>query len=237
MKRPKVITFDIGHTLIFPCFDEFIRLVEKHFGVKFTTEELRRTDSLVRYVNGTGSSVHFQKIVASQLIYYSGGMVNELLSPRLSDTAAVMNFLEECEPVQDSWFCILTKDAVPCLEMLKAKGFRLGVISNAHGKVMQNVTEAGIDKYLDFVVDSGLVGYEKPDARIFKHVHELAGIRPDELLHIGESVRSDVLGALNVGSQAALYDPDLHVYTGVLPQGTPSFRSLMAFAESFCPAE
>jgi putative hydrolase of the HAD superfamily len=238
MKRPKVITFDVGHTLIFPCFEEFMRFVEKHFCVKLTMAELSEADKRIRYANGHASRKDLQDPpLPGVTIFYSGGLISELLPHRLNEAKTLVSFLKDCMPAQDSWFSVLTKDAIPCLEMLQTKGFRLGVISNAHGKVLQNLTEAGVDKYFEFVVDSGLVGFEKPDARIFQYACELAGIHPSELLHIGDSVRSDVFGALGTGSQAALYDPDFRVHQGILPAQIPHFRSLRAFAESFCPAE
>ncbi|MDD5726335.1 MAG: HAD-IA family hydrolase [Patescibacteria group bacterium] len=238
MKRPKVITFDIGHTLCFPRFEDFIQFLKKHYDVNLKATDLREADRRIRYVNGRESPKALKDLpIPGVSVVYSGSLISELLPHRLNETQTLVRFLKDCMPVQDSWFSVMPEDAIPCLEMLQAKGFRLGIISNANGKVIQNLTVAGINQYFDFVVDSGLLDFEKPDARIFRHACELAGIKPDRLLHIGDSVRSDVLGAMNAGSQAALYDPDFRVHQGVLPPHVPHFRSLRAFADSFCPAE
>ncbi|MFA6099530.1 MAG: HAD-IA family hydrolase [Patescibacteria group bacterium] len=238
MKRPKVITFDIGHTLVFPLHDEFICLAEKHFGRTFSAVQVKEADCLLRYTNDDGIAKALRDLpLPSVTTFYSGGLICRLLPKCLDDMSILLYFLKACEPTQDSWFTHLIKDAVPCLETLRNKGFRLGVISNANGKVRRNLVATGVDKYFEFVADSGRVGFEKPDPRIFQHVYALAGIQPDELLHIGDSVSSDVHGALNAGSQAALYDPDYRVPFGILPPHVPHFRSLPDFAASFCPAD
>lgn len=234
MKRPKVITFDIGHTLVFPLHDEFIRLVTKHFGQTFTAAQVKEADCLLRYTNDDTIAKALRGL---PLTFYSGGLICELIPECLSDRPTLLRFLKECEPVQDGWFETLGPGAIPCLEMLRTKDFRLWVLSNAHGKVRNNLKVTGIEGFFEDVADSGLVGFEKPDIRIFQYIYEKARIKPHELLHIGDSVYADVHGALNAGSQATLYDPDFRVPPGTVPPHVPHFRSLPDFAASFCPAE
>jgi FMN phosphatase YigB (HAD superfamily) len=58
----------------------------------------------------------------------------------------------------------------------------------------------------DFGVFSGLEGVEKPDTRIYEIALERAGVAPEEVLHIGDSMRKDYVPAKNVGMQALLLD-------------------------------
>ena len=54
---------------------------------------------------------------------------------------------------------------------------------------------------------SGLEGVEKPDPRIYKIALERAGnIAPEEILHIGDSMRKDYVPAKSVGMNALLLD-------------------------------
>lgn len=54
---------------------------------------------------------------------------------------------------------------------------------------------------------SGLEGVEKPDPKIYKIALERAGnIAPEEVLHIGDSMRKDYLPAKSVGMHALLLD-------------------------------
>ena len=94
----------------------------------------------------------------------------------------------------------LFPDARPALERL-APDYRLGLLSNGNSRA----DALGIDDLVSFEVfsqDHG--GIEKPDPRIFEIALREAGCEPHELLHVGDSPESDVVGALGVGAQAVL---------------------------------
>ena len=59
----------------------------------------------------------------------------------------------------------------------------------------------------DFGVFSGLEGVEKPNPRIYEIALERAGnISPQEVLHIGDSMRKDYEPAKSIGMHALLLD-------------------------------
>ena len=74
------------------------------------------------------------------------------------------------------------------------------------------------------VIDSALVGYEKPDPRIFAAALERTGADPDRTLHIGDLYHADVVGARTAGIHALLLDPygdwTLDVYDDGVSRGT-----------------
>ncbi|HYB13474.1 MAG TPA: HAD-IA family hydrolase, partial [Myxococcota bacterium] len=57
------------------------------------------------------------------------------------------------------------------------------------------------------VVDSHLVGSEKPDRAIFEHALRLSQSRPERTLHVGDLYHADVVGARRAGLHAVLLDP------------------------------
>ena len=57
------------------------------------------------------------------------------------------------------------------------------------------------------VIDSALVGHEKPDPRIFTCALERSGASPERTLHVGDLYHADVLGARAAGIHALLLDP------------------------------
>jgi len=57
------------------------------------------------------------------------------------------------------------------------------------------------------VIDSRIVGYEKPDPRIFEHALNVSGASPETTLHIGDLYHADVVGARAAGIHALLLDP------------------------------
>ncbi len=85
------------------------------------------------------------------------------------------------------------------LRELKAAGLRLAVISNADGRVAQYLAHAGLADEFEFIIDSGTVGIEKPDRRIFDMALERLGLAADEVVYVGDSWEIDVVGATAAG--------------------------------------
>ena len=62
------------------------------------------------------------------------------------------------------------------------------------------------------------VGVAKPDVRIFHAAASQAGVRPEEVLHVGDDSHADVLGAWQAGMQAVWVSRDNHVWAHEAPQ-------------------
>ncbi len=85
---------------------------------------------------------------------------------------------------------------------LRAAGVRVGVLSNSEGKLAALFAEIGWGARFDTVVDSGVVGIEKPDPRIFAIAAEQLGCPLAGLIHVGDSRTADVDGAVAAGARA-----------------------------------
>jgi putative hydrolase of the HAD superfamily len=126
------------------------------------------------------------------------------------------------------------------LRALAALGLPMGVVSNSDGSVEGDLRREGICYALSqpgpgegvpmgIIVDSAVVGVAKPDPRIFSFALDALGVPADgTVLHVGDSLRYDVAGALAAGLQPVHMDPH-----GFCPQpdGHPHVRSLTALAE------
>ena len=86
-------------------------------------------------------------------------------------------------------------DTHEALARLRAAGIRLGIVSNSDGRVEQALEAAGLRDYFDVVVDSALVGVEKPDPAIFRAALDALGVAAGEALYVGDLYEVDVLGA------------------------------------------
>lgn len=111
-------------------------------------------------------------------------------------------------------WCVQNPEAPPVLHALRQRGFVVGCISNSKGTVAQALDAAGLAPYLDFIVDSGVVGVEKPDPKIFQVALEQAGVKPSEAVHVGDLYSVDILGARSAGITGILLDP-LFAWDGV----------------------
>jgi len=67
---------------------------------------------------------------------------------------------------------------------------------------------AGLIDYFDVVVDSALVGVEKPDPAIFRPALEALGVTAAEAVYVGDLYEVDVVGARAAGLEAVLLAPD-----------------------------
>jgi putative hydrolase of the HAD superfamily len=88
------------------------------------------------------------------------------------------------------------------LAALARLGLRLAVVSNWDERLPPLLDDLGLGRRFDAVVYSAAVGVEKPDPRIFLHALERLGVEPEDAVHVGDSAREDVEGALAAGMEA-----------------------------------
>ena len=91
---------------------------------------------------------------------------------------------------------------------LARHGAIVGVLSNSEGRLAELFVEIGIADVFAAIVDSGRVGIEKPDRRIFEHTLDVLGApRDTRPIHIGDSWAADVEGARAAGWRAIWFGP------------------------------
>lgn len=102
---------------------------------------------------------------------------------------------------------VVQPGAADGLAALRAAGLVVGCISNSDGTVEALLEQVGLAGQLDFVIDSGVVGVEKPDPAIFRLALERAAAAPGAALHVGDLFPVDVVGARRAGIEPVLLDP------------------------------
>ena len=95
-----------------------------------------------------------------------------------------------------------------CLKLLKSKHYTLGLISNYNKKGTLLLKQFGLTEVMDFAVTSLDVGFEKPHKIIFEHAIEMADTFANNVIHVGDQIESDIMGAINVGINPVLIDRD-----------------------------
>jgi putative hydrolase of the HAD superfamily len=101
----------------------------------------------------------------------------------------------------------------PALEAVRASGVPVVIVSNSEGMLDVLFAELGIARHFDLVVDSGKVGIEKPDARIWQIALDAYPTAPGRVLHLGDTQATDIIGAQALGFRTGLIDPHAH-YAG-----------------------
>jgi putative hydrolase of the HAD superfamily len=108
-------------------------------------------------------------------------------------------------------FDVVDPDAAAALMLARQAGLGTAVISNSNGTVEALLASLGLGAHLDFVIDSCVVGVEKPDAHIFRLALARAGLeQPSQAVYVGDLYSVDVAGARGAGLEAVLIDPGGH---------------------------
>jgi len=201
----RAVLFDAGGTLINPDYARVVGVMQRVLGraprvEAFVEAEYAGRAAVEAVMAGDGASsdgdrwmIHFVGMFAS--LGYGRDEIREL-SPHVVAEHRRANLWTEPLP-----------GAALGLASLHNAGFIVGCVSNADGTVDRLLAEAGLAGHLAFIVDSGAVGIEKPDPRIFAIALEKAGVSPAEAMYVGDVYAVDVVGARRAGIEPVLLDP------------------------------
>jgi FMN hydrolase / 5-amino-6-(5-phospho-D-ribitylamino)uracil phosphatase len=139
--------------------------------------------------------------------------------PRLADGAYEVFFAER-NRVQ------YYEDALPALKLLSA---RYPLVSLSNGNAQLDLV--GIAHYFQAAVSAKSEGVAKPDARIFQAAARAAGVKPEEVLHVGDDAALDALGALDAGMQAVWLNRQDKLWPHEHTQPTLEIASLTELTE------
>lgn len=85
------------------------------------------------------------------------------------------------------------------LEALRARGYRLGVISNIMSRtfVPRILREHGVEEFFEYILMSSHCGVRKPDKAIFEIAQRDMGFDKREACYVGDTLSRDVRGVRN----------------------------------------
>ena len=129
----------------------------------------------------------------------------------------------------------LYDDVHDVLPALAERGLRLGVISNSHRSLETFTEHFALDRYVRTHVSAHPNRRMKPHRSIFEAALADAGVRADEALMVGDSLRADVEGALNAGLRAVWLRRAGYVPTSAAPPA-PVIRRLHELPSIIWPA-
>ncbi|MFR9729699.1 HAD family hydrolase [Saccharopolyspora sp. MS10] len=117
---------------------------------------------------------------------------------RLTEEEAAAREDYRMTAMQAAWR--LFDDALPCLEWMRASGLQLAVITNAPGAYQRlKISRTGLAGSFDSMLISGELGVAKPDPRIFHAACAALDAAPHEVVHVGDRLDTDALGATDAG--------------------------------------
>jgi putative hydrolase of the HAD superfamily len=100
-----------------------------------------------------------------------------------------------------------TPGAARTIAALRGAGITVVIVTNSDGHAAENLAACGFAGVP--VVDSQVVGFAKPDVRIFEAARARAGAgnKPTQVVHVGDGLSADVAGARAAGITPIHFDP------------------------------
>jgi putative hydrolase of the HAD superfamily len=196
----RAVLFDAGNTLVFLDYARLAQGVGAALGLSLSGDGLAaHAPAASRAMERAGGTDRERAAAYLEALFLLSGVPPERL-------AEVRDCLARMHGERHLW-CAVQAGSTESLARLRAAGLRLGVVSNSDGRVEQALEAAGLRHYFDVVIDSALVGLEKPDPRIFQAALAALRVAPEEALYVGDLYEVDVLGAQAAGIRAILFGP------------------------------
>ena len=201
----EAIFFDIGDTLVTdrPTLTDRIIAASDACGIAYDRDQLvaamRRVEdyALEGYVDGaTTDDSNVMLGVATRLLQEVGASVEDVnRAGELVVAFAALPFERVLHP-----------NALPLIDTLKSRGFKIGVISDWDSALPDLLEGWGVRQRLDGLAVSEIVGCTKPNPRLFQHALAEAGVDGAVSIHVGDFYELDIAGARAAGMTGLLID-------------------------------
>lgn len=198
------VFFDAGNTLVSIDFDRLSAVVARA-GLSAAAADLARAELAARLVVDRPEHIQATQDRDRWKIYFRhmlgrAGPIDEA------------RFVAACDAIEEEHRRLnLWQRVEPgthdLLFTLEERGYRLGVISNSDGRVQSILERNDLLLHFSAVIDSHVVGVEKPDPAIFAMGAAALGAEPGCCLYVGDIYHVDVLGARAAGFFPVLLDP------------------------------
>ena len=198
----KAVLFDLGMTLMRTAsFPEIYRQILARFEISVPIEDIIRAQKATEIECDTSTYEESRRKE-----FWTN--YNVLLLKKLG---VEENLVFVATQIDELWWDYshirLFPDVEATLSGLRAKGLKLGLVSNGFKQDLDNVLrELGLEKWFETIVCIDSCNCAKPNKGIFLFALDKMGIQANEAIFVGDSVLYDYEGALGVGIKPYLLD-------------------------------
>ncbi|MGH3764586.1 MAG: HAD family hydrolase [Pseudonocardiaceae bacterium] len=196
-RRPRAVLFDVGMTLIHPSGAILIEELAAHsISVSVDADTAARALIVSAEARHVPLPAHLD---GTERVALAWGRLLGVDSAALPACVAALN--------RPDLYCELDPGAIGTLHSLKELGLALGAVSNSAGTVRADLAAFDLLDLFDVVIDSTVVGIEKPAPGIFQQALVELGLTGSDCWFVGDGLVNDVLAALGAGlAGGVLYD-------------------------------
>jgi len=209
------VFFDFGGTLFdsFPSTSEIWAKIAKRLGVNVKADDPRILKGMALQNEAYDQLREVKKVITfSHLTIEDWKYLDSFVLKELDlDKEGALDVVFEEFYARIGRYLIFP-DCKATLQKLKELGLRIGLISNTipkHAHERKPMMAAhGILEFFEVIVLSSEIGFEKPHKKIFEIALKEMGIdNPKKVIHVGDCLYADVIGAQNAGLVPVLFDP------------------------------
>lgn len=187
----KAVLIDIDDTI----FDfekcsknSFLKTLEK-FNIKFKEEDFsyfNRVNDILWTKQKLGE-INIKEVFIKR-DYLMGKYFNIDIEKGLFNDLFVKFLYDEIEMV----------DGIEDLLLYLSDKYKIFTASNGvYDMQVNRIKKSNLSKYFTAIFVSDKIGYEKPDKRFFQKIMDITKYSNDDLIMIGDSMKSDIIGAKN----------------------------------------
>jgi HAD superfamily hydrolase (TIGR01509 family) len=197
------VFLDAGGVLVNPNWSRVSETLGRH-GVVVAAAVLGAAEPRAKKRFDTGETVQATNDQQRGWTYFNL-VLTEAGVPLSDATASALAELHTYHQTFNLWETV-PDEVRPSLAALRARGFRLVVVSNANGTLHRAFERLGLTGAFDVIFDSHDEGVEKPDPRFFRVALERSGADAATTMHVGDLYHVDVAGARAAGITPVLLD-------------------------------
>jgi putative hydrolase of the HAD superfamily len=199
----ETVFLDAGGVLVNPNWQRVSAVLAQH-GVHVSADALVGAEPLAKRRLDTGERIRATTDQQRGWTYFN--LVLAGAGHEISDaTVAALSELNAYHQQFNLWEAV-PDDVRAVLGTLRARGFRLVVLSNANGTLHRMFERLDLTGLVDAVFDSCVEGVEKPDPRFFRLALDRVGATAASTVHVGDLFHVDVVGARAAGIEPVLLD-------------------------------
>jgi len=215
-----LLCLDAGNTVIFLDHDRLASIVSEATGHSVTAKALIEAEGRAKRLAETGALRDSEwKFRSRPGAVGWGKMVGTIATEGGLDPEKIPALLDVAWPLHEkrNLWCKVPEGLGVALDAIREHGVKTAIVSNSEGMLDRLFRDLGIRGHLDILVDSGIVGVEKPDPRIFEMALSEARVPNERALMLGDVYATDIEGARVAGIRHGLIDPFGH-YEGRHPE-------------------
>ncbi len=200
MTRIRLVSFDVDQTLL-----DFRRTL---------SEALDAVASLLNARAGLALNSQALQHIRNQIAAARHGRATEMLTLRRMSFEKALHGHSDANRLTNEAMDLFEKirfgrvyPLPGALDLLESLHTQIPMAALTNGN--SDPSRAGIGRFFEHVVLAEEFAFQKPDPRIFHVLRKRANLaEPVEMLHVGDQLQADILGANRAGAVSVWYNPD-----------------------------